>query len=99
MERKAHMRSRTRRRDRSSFARFAVPTGGPPFATSATGASKASVQVENVCYDYYEGDFQTMPTLDTLAAKRDRLAGPLSRTVAERPAGFGLRFDGQTLTT
>jgi hypothetical protein len=57
------------------------------------------VQVENVCYDYYEGDFQTMPTLDTLAAKRDCLAGPLSRTVAERPAGFGLRFDGQTTTT
>lgn len=57
------------------------------------------MQVENVCYDYYEGDFQTMPTLDTLAAKRDRLAGPLSRTVAERPAGFGLRFDGQTTMT
>lgn len=57
------------------------------------------MQVENVCYDYYEGDFQTMPTLDTLAAKRDRLAGPLSRTVAERPAGFALRFDGQTTTT
>ena len=39
-----------------------------------------------------------MSTLDTLAAKRDRLAGPLSRTVAERPAGFGLRFDGQSTT-
>ena len=57
------------------------------------------MQVENVCYDYYEGDFRTMPTLDALAAKRDRLAGPLSRTVAERPAGFGLRFDGQTTMT
>ena len=57
------------------------------------------MQVENVCYDYYEGDFQTMPTLDTLAAKRDCPAGPLLRTVAERPAGFGLRFDGQTTTT
>ena len=53
------------------------------------------VRVENVRYSYYEGDFQTMPVLDTLTARRDSLAGPLSQTVAERAAGFALRFDGR----
>ena len=93
------MRSRTHRRDRSSFARFAFD-GRPAVRNIRYRRLEGErVRVENVCYDYYEGDFQTMPTLDALAAKRDCPAVPLSRTVAERPAGFGLRFDGQTLTT